>query len=145
MKPRLAFHLLLLIVLGAVGARLLQLELMPVKQGGIQWLDGLAGAMYWFAFLVFGLLSSLFYLALRRVGVVPLVAGYLVSAALAAGATLAIVRAGRQAAVPDDAELLQLPQQSESGVSVPRPMPVGWGRLVNFPSPGGGSSRDGTA
>lgn len=114
MKIRLAIHLLLLISLGALGAWLLQTEMATVKQGGTAFFDGLAGAMYWFAFLVFGLLSSLLYLSLRRAGPVALVSGYLLSAVVAVGATIAIVREGRQAALPEDGEGVQLPLQTSS-------------------------------
>jgi len=48
--------------------------------------------------------------------------GYAFSAAVAAVATLAIVRAGRQAATPEDADMLPLPQQSESGALFRRQM-----------------------
>ena len=95
MLGRLIFHVAVLVLLSALGIWLIQKDLLPAQQGGFSTLDGLAAAMYWFALLVYALLSSVAYLVLRRRSLQALMIAYLFSAGIGTLAAVGIVILGQ--------------------------------------------------
>ncbi len=95
MLGRLIFHVAVLALLSALGIWLIQKDLLPAQQGGFSTLDGLAAAMYWFALLVYALLSSVAYLMLRRRSFQALMIAYLFSAGIGTLAAVGIVILGQ--------------------------------------------------
>ena len=96
MAFRLAFHILILALLAAIGVWVVQQDLTPPSEGGFATLDGLAAAMYWFALLSYALISSVVYVILRKRAFQSLFIAYLVSAGVAIVATAWIVTLGQK-------------------------------------------------
>jgi multisubunit Na+/H+ antiporter MnhE subunit len=92
-------HALLLILLFAFGVWVMIKDLLPPVQGGFSFFDGIIGAMYWFAFLLYALLSTILYFALRRFSWGTLMIAHIFSLFIAATCTVALITLGQQQAI----------------------------------------------
>jgi multisubunit Na+/H+ antiporter MnhE subunit len=92
-------HALLLILLFAFGVWVMIKDLLPPAQGGFSFFDGIIGAMYWFAFFLYALLSTILYFSLRRYSWGTLMIAHIFSLFIAATCTVALITLGQQQAI----------------------------------------------
>ena len=96
MLYRLIFHISVVSALAALGAWVIHQDLLPVQEGGFATLDGLAAAMYWFALLIYALLSTLAYAVLRRRSFQSLMIAHLFSAGIGMLCAVGVVILGQR-------------------------------------------------
>jgi hypothetical protein len=99
-------------VLSLIGGWIVYKDLTPPAQGGFALYDGMIAAMYWFALLLYALLSLTIGLALRKRSWRSLLLAHLFSVSVAIVATLTLVDLGQQFAA-DEAEREALDQQTK--------------------------------
>lgn len=98
-------------VLSLLGVWIVYKDLTPAAQGGFSLYDGMVAAMYWFALLLYALLSLAFGLALRRRSWIWLLPAHLFSLTLALATTAALINRGEQYAA-DEAQQSVMGQES---------------------------------
>lgn len=105
---------ILFFVLSLIGVWVVYKDLIPPTQGGFTLYDGMIAAMYWFALLLYILLSLTFGLTIRKRSCKWLLSVHLLSLSLALAATGTLVNAGHQFAA-EEAQHEALNQELENG------------------------------
>ena len=100
MSIRFFFHGLVLLFFASTGVWLIYKELVPTSQGGFpaHIYSDMVAAMYWFGFLIYALLSSLFYKLLKGQSAKSLIIAHLFSIAVGMLGTAGIVTLGQHRA-----------------------------------------------
>lgn len=89
-------------LLSLLGVWIVYKDLTPPAQGGFNLYDGMIAAMYWFALLLYALLSLTFGLAMRKCSWRWLLLVHSLSLGIALAATVVLVNMGQQFAADED-------------------------------------------
>ena len=96
MFSRTGTQFIVFFVLSLLGMWIIHNDLIPPSEGGFAFYDGMIAAMYWFAFLLYMLLSVVIGLTIRKRSWKGLFIVHILSAGIALAGTVVLINKGQQ-------------------------------------------------